>query len=223
MRFLTGEQFERLIEGGRILRGDSYGPKVYQVSGQRIVKLFRIKRWLSLSLVYPYSIRFLRNTLRLKKRGFRCVETQGVFYCHAVRRHGVIYERLQGEPLDKVFAENSAAARAIFLKSAAYIARLHKQRIYFRSLHPGNILLLPDGEFGLIDVADLRFPLLPLSLEQRRRNFRHLFRSREFAEASRIFAVEDFFSAYLQATDLSEPDRTKLAEQLRESWQRQQA
>jgi hypothetical protein len=38
----------------------------------------------------------------------------------------------------------------------------------------GNIVLTPDGPFGLIDIADLRSQARPLFTYQRRRNLQHL-------------------------------------------------
>ena len=220
MQLLGKSAFEHLIQGGELLREDAHGPKVYRIPGDRIVKLFRIKHWFSLSVIYPYSVRFRRNALRLKRRGIRCVETRDIFYCHAIRRHGIIYNVLQGKALDAVFTENKEQARGVFLRWAAFIAELHHRRVYFRSLHPGNILLLPDGGFGLIDVADVRFPLFPLGIERRRRNFRHLFRSYEFCVATELFSAAEFIQAYLGATALSETDKKKLGRQLSAALQR---
>ncbi len=46
--------------------------------------------------------------------------------------------------------------------------------MYFRSLHLGNVLLMDDGEFGLIDIADMRILPSPLGKELRVRNLRHM-------------------------------------------------
>lgn len=214
MRLLTRTEYEQLIDGAELLRADGYGPKVYQTPGERIVKLFRVKRWWSSSMFYPYSLRFLRNSRRLKKRGIPCVDVEEVFYCHAIRRHGVIYHRLQGEPLDMLLGGDVEPAPQLYADYARFIADLHADRIYFRSLHPGNILRLPDGCFGLIDVGDMRFPLLPLTLGQRRRNFQHLLRSAEFADVLRHHPVNAFVDAYLGNSglekDASEDLRQKL-------------
>jgi len=73
---------------------------------------------------------------------------------------------------------------------AQFIAQLHEHGIYFRSLHPGNVVLQPDGTFGLIDILDCSFRWFgrPLNRWQRERNFRHFFRyddSRAIEEAVR--------------------------------------
>lgn len=214
MRFLNAEDFRALIGDAELLREDGFGPKVYQTPDGRIVKLFRVKRWLSSSVFYPYTLRFLRNSRRLRRLGIVCVDVDDIFYCHAIRRHGLIYRRLEGVPLDQLLVSGEEGARQLFRDYAAFVAMLHRLRIYFRSLHPGNILLLPGGGFGLIDLADMRFPWLALTPSRRRRNFRHLFRSVEFRHALAFLPGELFVSAYLEASDLNPAQRTDLSRRL---------
>jgi hypothetical protein len=202
MRYISLNRYQALIAGGELLREDLFGPKVYQTADGRIVKLFRVKHWWSSSMLYPYSIRFRRNSRRLKRRGFRCVTVDETFYCRAIRRHGVIYRRLDGKPLDRLLVKAGEQADRLYLAYAAFIALLHARRIYFRSLHPGNVLLLPDNEFGLIDIGDMRYPLRALTVGQRRRNLRHLLRSAEFRGVLQHHRGEDFVDAYLEAAQL---------------------
>ena len=214
MRFLGKAEYQQLIEGAALLRSDNFGPKVYQAPDGQVIKLFRVKRWWSSSMLYPYSLRFLRNTRRLRARGVPCVEVKDVFYCHAIRRHGVIYRRLDGTPLDELLGQDGCAVRQLYVDYARFIATLHTNRIYFRSLHPGNILLTPGDGFGLIDVADMRFPILALSLGQRRRNFQHLLRSVEFRDALGRHPAEAFIDGYLEESGLGSGDRENLRQHL---------
>jgi hypothetical protein len=46
---------------------------------------------------------------------------------------------------------------------ARFIRHLHRQGVYFRSLHLGNILQLPGGNYGLIDILDLQHKRRPLN------------------------------------------------------------
>ena len=215
MRFISDLEFGQLIDGAQLLRRDLHGPKVYLTGDGRVVKLFRVKRWWSSSMLYPYSWRFLRNSRRLRRRGLPCVEVEEIFYCRAIRRHGVIYWHLEGRPLDALLRSGDPSASKLYTDYAAYIAALHAQRVYFRSLHPGNILLLPDGEFGLIDIADMRFPLRALGLRERRRNFNHLLRSAEFREVMALYPAEPFIQAYIDEARLRSEDIPGLAEALR--------
>ena len=161
-------------------------------------------------MFYPYSWRFRRNSRRLRARGFQCISVEGIFYCRAIRRHGVIYRRLEGVPLDIILQGEDAESDRVFRDYAVFIARLHSARVYFRSLHPGNILRLPDGSFGLIDIADIRFPRRRLTLRERVRNFAHLLRSAEFQSALKHHPIEDFLDAYLVAVKLRPRARNRL-------------
>ncbi|MCB1924830.1 MAG: toluene tolerance protein [Gammaproteobacteria bacterium] len=217
MRVLSRAAYDALIAGATMLREDLHGPKVYLRPDGRIVKLFRVKRWWSSAMLYPYSLRFKHNAQRLQRRGFVCVSVDETFVCPAIRRHGIVYRRLEGEPLDERLLRVPASDDD-FRGYAAFIARLHAQRVYFRSLHPGNVLRLPAGGYGLIDVGDVRFPWLPLSIERRRRNFRHLLRSIEFHDILQRYPAAAFIDAYLAAAQLPAAAGERLAGQLRDDF-----
>ncbi|MCB1801721.1 MAG: toluene tolerance protein [Gammaproteobacteria bacterium] len=202
MRLLSRADYASLIDGAQLLREDLHGPKVYLTPDGRIVKLFRVKRWWSSSMLYPYSLRFKHNAQRLRRRGFTCVQVDQAFVCPAIRRHGIIYRRMDGDPIDELLLREGETSLDVYLGYAAFIARLHARRVYFRSLHPGNVLLLADGGHGLIDVGDVRFPWLPLSAARRRRNFRHLLRSEEMHAVLQRYPATDFVDAYLAASAL---------------------
>lgn len=57
-----------------------------------------------------------------------------------------------------------------------FLGQLHRQGVYFRSLHFGNLVVGDGGVFGLIDVADLEFRAAPLPPSLVVRNLRHLLR-----------------------------------------------
>ena len=59
------------------------------------------------------------------------------------------------------------------------IARLHERGVYFRSLHLGNVVQTPQGELGLIDIADMKTQRRALGRTQRKRNFAHMLRYAE--------------------------------------------
>lgn len=202
MRLLSKPEFDQLADGTRELERDAFGVKVLLRPDDRIIKLFRIKRLLSLATIYPYSLRFRRNAQRLQQRGIRTVTVEQVFYCHAIRRHGVVYPLLQGDTLADLLQSQSAGPN-LLEQLAGYIALLHDKGIYFRSLHLGNVLLLSDGELGLIDVADMRFFRRALTVGERRRNFRHLFRRKEHRDLFIHFGEERFLDRYMEAAGLS--------------------
>ncbi|VAX08665.1 Oligosaccharide repeat unit polymerase Wzy; O-antigen ligase [hydrothermal vent metagenome] len=213
MWLMSNVEYAALTTGASVLMRDGFGLKVLQCQGNRIVKLFRTKRLLSTSVVYPYSLRFTRNAKRLNRMGVPSVEVERTFYCHAIRRHGVIYPMLEGEALVAILA-NGEANDDLMEKLAGFIAQLHKQKIYFRSLHLGNVLLLPDGRLGLIDVADLSFNWLPLSMWQRRRNFRHLLRVSQHRQLIERFGIERFIECYLDAAGISCGEKSRFLSRL---------
>ncbi len=203
MRLMSGNEYAQLVQGATELERDKHGVKVLLSRGGRVIKLIRIKRWLTLSVIYPYSFRFQRNARRLDSMGISTVHVEQLFYCHHIRRHGVIYPLLDGESLENI-ASVDGLSEDLFRKLAGFIAQLHAKGIFFRSLHLGNILLLPDGELGLIDVADMRFSPSPLRVDQRKRNFRHLLRNQKHREIFVDFGLERFLALYLKAAALSE-------------------
>ncbi len=208
MRFISGDEYQVLIQDAKVLERDTFGDKVLRRKDDRIIKLFRIKRLLSLSFIYPYSLRFSQNARQLNKLGVPSVEVEQLFYCSSFRRHGVVYPLLQGETLNHLL-ESEQNKDELMHQLAQFIAELHRKKIYFRSLHLGNILQLLDGRLGLIDVADLSFNRFPLTLWQRRRNFRHLLRRPEHRALFEQFGLERFIEYYLYAANIPQQKRAE--------------
>jgi len=208
MRFISGDEYQMLAQDAKVLEHDAFGDKVLLRQDDRIIKLFRIKRLLSLSFIYPYSVRFSQNARRLNRIGIPSVQVEQLFYCASIRRHGVVYPLLQGETLSSML-EQGQDQEALMLKLARFIADLHQKKVYFRSLHLGNILQLPDGRLGLIDVADLSFNRFPLTVWQCRRNFRHLFRRADHRALFEQFGIERFIEYYLDAADIPQQKRAE--------------
>jgi serine/threonine protein kinase len=209
MWLMSAQEYNQLAQGATELERDRHGVKVLLTPDKQIIKLIRIKRWLSFSVIYPYSLRFLRNAKRLSAMGISCVQVKRVFYCHAIKRHGIIYPLMEGESLEKIAAREGLSEH-MFQLLAEFIALLHRKGVYFRSLHLGNILLLPQGGFGLIDVADMRFSKFPLRVYQRRRNFRHLLRNRDQRQLFTEYGLQRFFDHYFKAAGLDAAQSGKI-------------
>lgn len=206
-------QWIELIENASILQQEIRGIKVYLLPSQDVVKLFRIKRILSWSFVYPYSMRFAGNGKRLMARGIPTVQVERVFYCHSIRRHGVIYKLMPGQSLSDLLS-NETPDPQLMAELAGFMIRLHAKGIYFRSLHLGNVIKMPDGELGLIDIADIRFRPWPLTSNERARNFRHLFRSPDYSQPLLEYGYQNFMRDYLQAADVQPRQLEKLTRAL---------
>ncbi len=201
MWLISEQEYNQLAQGATELERDRHGIKVLLTPDKQIIKLIRIKRWFSLSVIYPYSLRFRRNAQRLSALNIPCVHVERIFYCHAIKRHGIIYPLMEGESLEKI-ATREGLSEDLFQKLAEFIALLHRKGVYFRSLHLGNVLLLPQGDFGLIDVADMRFSKFPLRVDQRIRNFRHLLRNRDQRDIFTEYGLERFLDLYTKAAGL---------------------
>lgn len=94
-------------------------------------------------------------------------------------------------------------AADIFPRFAALLAQLHRHGVLFRSVHFGNVIVMPDGRLGLIDVADMRKPLWgALTLKQRLRNFRHMLRYAEDCRLLAAYGVSRFATDYALASEM---------------------
>lgn len=175
MRTLDYAQYSALREGAEVLEADGSGDKVLRLADGSFLKLFRRKRLISSALWYPYAQRFADNCQALTERNILCPHVRDVFRISRIARDAVHYDPLPGHTLRQLLGEVEQAdhLRAQF---GQLLARLHEQGIYFRSAHLGNIVLTPEGELGLIDVADLRVRKTALPRSLRLRNFKHMLR-----------------------------------------------
>jgi hypothetical protein len=199
MWWMSAEDYAQLVGGGSPMEQDGWGVKVWRLPDRRIVKLFRVKRWLSLSAVFPYSLRFRRNAERLRQLEIPTVKVEQVFFCPHIVRHGVVYSMLEGIPLERLLKAGRCDPD-LWGGFAEFVAELHRKGVLFRSLHFGNVLQMPDGRFGLIDIADIRFRRRALSNAERVRNFRHMLRRREQCEFFLRECFPSFLDRYGEAT-----------------------
>ncbi|MNJ36783.1 hypothetical protein D3C77_315850 [compost metagenome] len=88
----------------------------------------------------------------------------------------VLYQPLPGETLSQLSRKPGFDWQERLPELVALVRRLHKSGIYFRSLHLGNVVVTPQQQMGLIDVADMRFMRAPLSKRMIRRNVQHFAR-----------------------------------------------
>lgn len=178
MSFLTPEEYQQLRAGAKVIEADSHGEKVLRLPDGNYIKLFRRKRLLSSALFYPYAQRFVHNAVRLRQLAIPCPTVIALYKLKEPRRDLVHYQPLAGETLRQLRQHNPQPER-LLEHLASFVAQLHEQGVYFRSLHLGNIVLTPEGQLGLIDIADLQVQRRPLSDAQRLRNFRHMLRDAE--------------------------------------------
>ncbi|MFT3990145.1 MAG: hypothetical protein QM680_01925 [Luteolibacter sp.] len=156
----------------------------------------------------PYSKRFANNAVALRKLGIPTVEIIVAGKLISPKRDVVCYRKLEGETL-----RNLEKTEARMVAVAGFFAELHRKGVFFRSAHFGNILELPDGRLGIIDMVDLTCKGRPLSLKERVRNFRHLTKYKEDRAALEDFGMGKFVEIYLNGSGLG-----KQGERLRKTF-----
>lgn len=199
---ISREEFHRLFDGkNKILEKDRFGIKVIETSDQKIIKLFRLKNYFSSALLNPYAVRFNNNAERLKHLDIPTITVEKMVYCPEEKRYIIIYQKLEGSPLRQVLEK--ADDPELLLQLAGFIAILHRNGVYFRSLHLRNILLMDDGKLALIDIADMRGVKKSLSPRLQVRNFRHLLRYDDDASSIKRLGLRCFLLEYLKTAEKS--------------------
>jgi len=192
---LSASGLQPLAVNAQVIEEDGLGPKVLRLTDGSFLKLFRRRRWYTSGNFNPYSERFAINSEQLRRMGIPTPQVLNLYRLDD-GSSAVHYAPLPGHTLRQVLQGITAPAvrQALVERFGKFMARLHEQGVYFRSLHLGNVLVLEDGEFGLIDLADLRIYPSPLSLSLRQRNLRHMQRYTE----DKRWLFEDHFDALLQ-------------------------
>lgn len=170
---LSQAVFEQLIVNAQSIEEDSHGPKVYLLENGDYLKLFRRKRLISSALLTPYSVRFWRNAEELHRRGIPTVTPLELFRLPKAGSTAIRYQALVGTTLSSLYEKDKHISPTLLDQLAELFRHLHRMGIYFRSMHLGNIVLTPENQLGLIDIADLRFQRHPLSHNKARRNIAH--------------------------------------------------
>ncbi|UTW09487.1 phosphotransferase [Pseudomonas benzenivorans] len=190
MHRLSQKELDGLTENAAVLESDGLGAKVLKLNDGSFLKLFRKRsRWSSETL-RPYARRFAENARDLQRLGFTSPEIIQVYALPGpINATAVHYWPLPGKTLRQALSQSSPEQRrALVERFGELLAKLHEAGVYFRSVHLGNVLVLPDGQFGLIDLADMRIGRFPLSLGKRQRNLKHM---RRYAEDNRWLFEEN--------------------------------
>lgn len=175
MRIVTAQELENWLAGGKVLEKDARGPKVVALENGLFLKIFYTRRHPVLARLQPAAKRFARNIERLDQFKIPSPHLCEQLWLDSTRTvSACIYRPLPGESVEQLYRRQPLEAGAVLPELAAFMRHLHVSGIYFRSLHLGNIIILPEGGFGLIDILDMRFKGRPLNVWQIQRNFKHL-------------------------------------------------
>lgn len=203
MQVISRQEFNTLVEGTKIL---SYGrvdqPKVFEKNDTTIIKLFYWKKKLITSdKIRPRVTRFCRNLDALRKLGYAVPMVDKLQTCPDLKFSLVQYEKVPGQDIRRLA---QAGDVEVIAKVADFLANLHENGVFFRSIHLENLLLQPDYKtFGVIDVTDIQFSGCSLSLYNRYRNLRHLLKEINDRKLWQAFGAERFLTLYFAAAKLS--------------------
>nr|BFD39274.1 hypothetical protein FFPRI1PSEUD_07730 [Pseudomonas sp. FFPRI_1] len=205
---LTPAALEQLTANAHVIESDGLGPKVLRLEDGSFLKLFRPRRWYTSGGFNPYSQRFAENSEQLRDLGI-VTPTTLALYRLADGSSAVRYQPLPGQTLRQSLQSAASAQErsALIERFGAFMASLHQRGVYFRSLHLANVLVLENGEFGLIDLADLRVYPSALRTSLRQRNLRHMQR---YAEDSQWL-----FQEHLPALQAGYAQQTSMVQALR--------
>lgn len=198
-----------ILNDAEIIERDPRGIKVLKLANSNILKVFRLRNDFSLARWWPYSRRFCNNANRLIQRE---IPTINVIQEYRVENEFLLNERESGSHnRQKTYAVEytplaGQTLKELLLKDqlqlthasqlGRFVAKLHKKGVHFRSLHLGNIILTPDGEMGLIDIADMKIYPWPLWFNTRVRSFRHLTRysklNKEFGDKRWVNVINSY-------------------------------
>jgi O-antigen ligase/tRNA A-37 threonylcarbamoyl transferase component Bud32 len=213
IKTLTAGALQKLTANAQVIEEDGLGPKVLRQVDGSFLKLFRRRRWYTSGSFNPYSQRFAINSVQLRTMG---IPTPPILDLYRLEdgSTAVHYTPLPGHTLRQVLQGITAPAvrQALVERFGKFMAQLHEQGVYFRSLHLGNVLVMDDGEFGLIDLADMRIYPSSLSSSLRQRNLRHMQRY----TVDRRWLFEEHFEDLLKgyAATASQADADNLHKQV---------
>jgi hypothetical protein len=199
---ISAGEYERLRAGARVLERYALGEKVLLTPDGHVIKLFYQRTGFSSDRLYPNAYRFYRNARKLQAKGITSVHCDQLRHDRQHRRHLISYPLLPGESLRDHLDRHPDDDGLLFPRLAAYLAALHHKGILFRAIHFGNILVLEDGGFGLIDIADMTIQRRPLGSLQRARNFRHLQQDRRDRDTLERYGFGQLLDDYETAAGL---------------------
>lgn len=204
---LPDAQLADWLRTGEVLEQDRFGIKVVRLVSGDMLKVFRVKRTISSALLFSYARSFCRNEKRLHQLDVPTIQVKQLFHLADNHKSAVLYSPLVGVTVRELFTQGKLTiAHAQSL--GKFIARLHDLGIYFRGLHSGNIVLTPNGYWGLIDISEMTIFPWRLDRRRRKRNFARYWRSAAEAESFGLANIQMFITAYCQHSQ-----KVKMAEQ----------
>jgi tRNA A-37 threonylcarbamoyl transferase component Bud32 len=212
MKSISEQEYEKLTANGKVLEVHENNPKVLSLPDNRYFKAFFHKSWFSGSHIISRASKFARNANKLKQKGITTIDIEDVFKLKRPTRHCVVYQGVSGITLRQAL-ESSPQDTALCQQVGSYIAELHDKGIMFRSLHLGNVIVMPNQALALIDISDMQVNRTALSRWERERNFLHVLRYREDKDLLDLEAFSKGYQQEDQSQQFSGEDLLQLLQQ----------
>ena len=208
MKTLDENAFLGLVKDGTVVTINGGGVSVVLTKDNRYIKIFRPPSRLSSDLFSPRPLRFEKAVRALESKNIPTVLDLEMYWVPCMKRHVAYYTPLPGEEL-RTAIENTQHPDALINGWAQFLADIHRQGVYFRGINFSNVLICPDGQYGLIDVGSVQTHKQSLGADLRARNFKHPLAYRQDKDAIERFGVAKLVESYLRvaAMDDKETDR----------------
>jgi hypothetical protein len=217
-RLLSESEFESVCKDATVLEKDERGVKVLLLASGDILKIFRVKRFISGTNIYSYARRFCRNAKRLSALGVPTVSIKNLYHFENNSNTAVLYAQLEGQTLRQIL-HKGCFDLSLAEKLGYFLAELHQKGIHFHSLHAGNIVLTPNGQLGLIDISDLSIYVWPLFCNTRMRSFKRLCRYQDDIKKLGLELLEIIQNAYFTHSALGKSCSKKIQMTIRQMTQ----
>lgn len=205
---ISFSEFESLCSNAEILRWKNSFPRLMRHNDNLISKIWAKQKKPSSDWIYPYYLRFVRNARKLHSRGIIAPNVQSITKVKKTGIQIVTYEELPGASVREIIKHDTDMVPLREL--GLFIAILHKKGIFFTSLHLGNIIRLDSGDFGIIDIANTHFFLMPLGIYSRARNLSHLLSYKDDMALLCQKTNGDIVEVYLNHLSISSQEKERL-------------
>lgn len=209
-QLLLDSDLEALCVGGKVFEQDERGIKVIQLKSGDFLKIFRARHLISGTRVYSHARRFCRNAARLDDLSIPTIKIKALYHLQQNGHTAVLYQPLVGESISHLVQKDQNRMRQTAYNFGDFLANLHAKGVHFHSLHTGNILLLPNSQFGLIDISDMTIYPRALTCHTRLRSFKRLCKYQEDIRALGNKYWQAMMAAYLDASHSSAACKKRL-------------
>ena len=214
---LSRAQLDGLCDQGRVIEQDRHGIKVLHLADGRFLKFFRRKRWLNRDLLAPAAVRFAHHAVQLERLGIPTLRVDSLHRIPGEPHSVAVYRPLPGRTLRQLLVSGEATPQLMY-RIGTFLALLHRRGVYFRSVHPGNIVVTGMQQFGLIDLLDMKVRPWSMSRWARRRNWLHFLRTPQDRPSLTPTLIDAVILGYLDDADLPQRERNNVSGQVRQTY-----